>query len=163
MGVVCPLTHMIMATDQWSNANAQVDTVTVWKVESAIELIIQKSNLSIVSEISDRLFCTRSHSRRTFRIEGHCSMFQIWLDPVDTIYCRTGFDSDGLTATEIATKMLAIVGICYRNDAHYTLYRNCLPTYGIAIIRSLPFLFLDDFEGNTNISVAIRSSFIVRV
>ena len=30
--------------------------------------------------------------------------------------------------------------------------------YGIAIIRLLSFLFLDDFEGNTNISVAIKSS-----
>ena len=39
----------------------------------------------------------------------------------------------------------------------YILYRSCLPIYGIAIIRLLSFLFLDDFEGNTNISVAIKS------
>ena len=29
--------------------------------------------------------------------------------------------------------------------------------YRITIIRSLPFLFPDDFEGNANISVAIKS------
>ena len=53
--------------------------------------------------------------------------------------------------------MIAIVGICYRNFANYTLYRSCLPIYGIAIIRSLSFLFLGDFEGNANIFVAIKS------
>ena len=25
--------------------------------------------------------------------------------------------------------MIAIVGIRYRNDAHFTLYRSCLPIY----------------------------------
>ena len=54
-------------------------------------------------------------------------------------------------------KVIAIVGIRYRNYAHYTLYRSCLPIYGIAINRSLSLLFLDDFEGNANISVAIKS------
>ena len=44
-------------------------------------------------------------------------------------------------------------GIRYRNHTHYTLYRSFLPIYGITIVRSLSFLFLDDFEGNTNISV----------
>ena len=53
--------------------------------------------------------------------------------------------------------MIATVGVCYGNYAHYTLYRSCLPIYGIAIIRSLSFLFLDDFEGNANISVTIKS------
>ena len=52
---------------------------------------------------------------------------------------------------------MAIIVICYRNDDHYTLCRSCLLIYGIAIIRSLPFLFLDDFEGNVNISVTIKS------
>ena len=53
--------------------------------------------------------------------------------------------------------MIAIIGIHYRNYAHCTVYRSCLPIYGIAIARSLTFLFLDDFEGNANISVAIKS------
>ena len=53
--------------------------------------------------------------------------------------------------------MIAIIGIRYRNYAHYTLYWSCLLIYGIAIIRSLSFLFLDGFEGNANISVAIKS------
>ena len=53
--------------------------------------------------------------------------------------------------------MIAIVGVRYRNYTHFTLYRSCLPIYGIAIVRSLSFLFLGDFEGNTNISVAIKS------
>ena len=30
--------------------------------------------------------------------------------------------------------MIAIVGIRYRKYAYYTLYRSCLPIYGIAII-----------------------------
>ena len=53
--------------------------------------------------------------------------------------------------------MIAIVRICYRNYPHYKLYRSCLLIYGIAIIRLLSFLFLDDFNGNANISVAIKS------
>ena len=52
--------------------------------------------------------------------------------------------------------MIAIVGIPYRNYAHYTLYRSCLPIYGIAIVRLLSFLFLDGFEGNANNSAAIK-------
>ena len=53
--------------------------------------------------------------------------------------------------------MKMIVGIRYRNYTHYILYRSCLPIYGIAIVRSLSFLFLDDFERNANIFVAIES------
>ena len=36
------------------------------------------------------------------------------------------------------------------------LYKSCLLTYGIAIVESLSFLFLD-LEGNANIYVAIKS------
>ena len=53
--------------------------------------------------------------------------------------------------------MITFVGICYRNYTRYTLYRSFLPISGMAIIRSLSFLFLYDFEGNANISVAIKS------
>ena len=53
--------------------------------------------------------------------------------------------------------MIAIIGIRYRIYTHYTLYMSCLPIYGIAIIRLLSFWFLDDFEGNANISVTIKS------
>ena len=53
--------------------------------------------------------------------------------------------------------MIAIIGIRYRYYICYTLYRGCLPIYVIAIVRSLSFLFLDDFEGNANISIAIKS------
>ena len=53
--------------------------------------------------------------------------------------------------------MITIVGIRYRNYTHYTLYSSCLLIYGIAIVRLISFLFLDDFEGNANISVAIKS------
>ena len=49
-------------------------------------------------------------------------------------YRKTRFDSDSLTATKIITKIIAIVGIRYRNYAHYTLYRSCLPIYGTTII-----------------------------
>ena len=57
--------------------------------------------------------------------------------------------------------MITIVGIRYSNYAHYTLYGSCPLIYGIRIIRLLSFLFLDDFEGNANISVAIKSGFTV--
>ena len=57
--------------------------------------------------------------------------------------------------------MIAIVGIRYRDYTHYTLYRSCLLIHVIAIVRS--FLFLDDFEGDANISVAIKSGFKVSV
>ena len=53
--------------------------------------------------------------------------------------------------------MIAIVGSRYRNCAHYTLYRSCLLIYGIAMVGLLSFLFLDDFEGNANFSVANKS------
>ena len=53
--------------------------------------------------------------------------------------------------------MIAIIGNRYRNYIHYALDRSCMPIYGTVIIRSLAFLFLDDFEGNTNISVAFKS------
>ena len=53
--------------------------------------------------------------------------------------------------------MITFVGIHYRNYAYYTLHRSCLPIYGITIVKLLSFLFLDDFEGNANISVAIKS------
>ena len=57
--------------------------------------------------------------------------------------------------------MIVIVRIRYRNYAHYTLYRSCLLLYGITIVRLLSFLFPDDFEGNANISVAIKSGYTV--
>ena len=53
--------------------------------------------------------------------------------------------------------MITIVGIRYRNYAHYTLYRSYLPIYEIAVVKLLSVLFLDDFEQNVNISVAIKS------
>ena len=63
-------------------------------------------------------------------------------------------DSNSLTATKIATENDWCHWICYRNYTHFTLCRSCLPIYRIAIARSLSF---DDFEGNANISVAIKS------
>ena len=45
------------------------------------------------------------------------------------------------------------------NYTRYTLHRSCLPIYGTAIVRLLSFLFLDDFEGNANISVLAHSGF----
>ena len=53
--------------------------------------------------------------------------------------------------------MIAVVGFHYRNYTHYSVYRSCLPMYVAAIVRWLSSLFLDDFEGNANIPVAIKS------
>ena len=53
--------------------------------------------------------------------------------------------------------MTAIIGFLYRKYVHYTLYGSCPPIYGIAIIRSLLFLFLAHFHENANICVAIKS------
>ena len=47
--------------------------------------------------------------------------------------------------------------IRYRNYVYYTLYRSCLLIYAVAIVRLLSFLFIDDFEGDANIYVAIKS------
>ena len=75
------------------------------------------------------------------------------------ITIEPGFDSNSLTAANIATK----------NDHYYwnsqeklcpsylISYKSCLPIYRIVIIRSLSFLVRDDFEGNANISVTIKS------
>ena len=46
--------------------------------------------------------------------------------------------------------MIAIVEIHCRNYTHYTIYV-------IATVISLSFLFLDGFQGNANISIAIKS------
>ena len=59
--------------------------------------------------------------------------------------------------------MIAIIGIRCRDYTHYTSYRSRLPIYRVAIIRLLSFLFLDNFEGNANTSVAIKSSFTVYI
>ena len=56
-----------------------------------------------------------------------------------------------------------MVRIRYIKYTHYTIYGSCLPIYGIAIIRSLSFLFLHDFEGSAEISVAIKSDSTVLV
>ena len=53
-------------------------------------------------------------------------------------------DSDGLTAAKIAT--IAIIRLLYMKYAHYALFRSCLLICGITIVRSLSFLFLDEFE-----------------
>ena len=53
--------------------------------------------------------------------------------------------------------IIAIIRLCYENEAHYTLYRSCLPIFGITI-KSLSFLFLDEFEEHTNISVPFKSN-----
>ena len=53
--------------------------------------------------------------------------------------------------------MIAILGIHYRIYTHYALHRRCLFIYGIAVVRSLSFLFLDDFERNANIFLAVKS------
>ena len=53
--------------------------------------------------------------------------------------------------------MITIIRIRYKIYTRYTLYRSFLPIYGIAIVRLPSFLFFHDFEGNTHISVAIKS------
>ena len=76
-----------------------------------------------------------------------------WIEiKINMLYCRTGFNSDSLTAAKIATKMIAIIEF-----RHYTLYGSCPPIYRIAIIRSLLFLFLARFHESANICVAIKS------
>ena len=57
---------------------------------------------------------------------------------LDFVYCRAGFESDGLAAVKILTQK-------YR-------YRY----------NTLSFLLCDDFEGNTNISVPIKSGSTVQ-
>ena len=37
--------------------------------------------------------------------------------------------------------MISIVGIRYRNYIHYTLYRSCLPIYGIDRLIAIIFIY----------------------
>ena len=59
--------------------------------------------------------------------------------------------------------MIATFGFRYRKYTHYTLYRSCPPIYGIAIVRSLLFLFLANFHESANICVAIKSGSTVSI
>ena len=52
--------------------------------------------------------------------------------------------------------MIAIIGIRYRTYVPYKLYELSAHLWD-PIVRPLSFLFLDDFEGNANISAAIKS------
>ena len=54
--------------------------------------------------------------------------------------------------------MIAIVEIRYRNDTLIPYVGVVFPFIGLlSLSRSLSFLFLHDFEGTANISVAIKS------
>ena len=66
-------------------------------------------------------------------------------------------DSDCLTADE---KSLLLFN---QNYNHYSCQRSCLPICGVAIVRLLSCLFLEEFEGNAHIYVAIGSGFTVAV
>ena len=55
---------------------------------------------------------------------------------------------------------LAAIAEIQCRHASYNIYRSCLLIYGIAIVRSLSFLFLVDFKGNANINIADRKSVV---
>mgnify|MGYP001791911330 CR=1 FL=1 len=59
---------------------------------------------------------------------------------------------DYLMAAKIE-RIIAIVGIRCRNYAY-----RCLLVYGVAVVRSLSFLFINDFEGNAKISIRSGSA-----
>ena len=59
-------------------------------------------------------------------------------------------------------RIIAIIRLPYRNSIHYTLHRSCLLICERATVRSPSFRFLEEFEGNANISVAIKSNSIVQ-
>ena len=42
--------------------------------------------------------------------------------------------------------------------ANYALYRSCLPTFGITIVTSLSFLYVDELIENPSTSIAIKFS-----
>ena len=62
-----------------------------------------------------------------------CTLDETW--EINVEYCKTGFDSDSLTAAKIVAKIIAIAGFRYKNYTHYTLNRSCLPIHVIAIVR----------------------------
>ena len=69
--------------------------------------------------------------------------------------CRTGFYSNALTVATVVTRNHSPQYTIYTVYTIYTIYiicRSCPVICGIAIVRSLSFLFLD-FEGTANISV----------
>ena len=76
-----------------------------------------------------------------------------WVPTTVLYYCRTGFGSDDLTASKMATK-----------TDHYCWIslQKLHPLYLIQELSShlwnrYHFLFLDEFEGIANISVAVKS------
>ena len=75
--------------------------------------------------------------------------------------CKTRFDSDSLMAAKIATKNDRFCWNLLYKLHHYTSYRSCLSIYGITIVKLLSFLFLGDFEGDANISAAVKFGFTV--
>ena len=80
------------------------------------------------------------------------SMWWLVTSPQFWVYCRIGFDSAGLVATEIAT----------RNDRHHWIFAieniPITPYMGVVFpfMGSLSFLFLGHYHENANICVAIK-------
>ena len=52
--------------------------------------------------------------------------------------------------------IMAIITLRYGNYTYYTVYRSRLLIFGISCVILLSCLFLDEFEGTANISVAIE-------
>mgnify|MGYP001795255578 CR=1 FL=1 len=85
---------------------------------------------------------TPAHSHTGWCTDVHGRITKVDYFPLR--YCRTGFDSNILTAAE----MISIDWIHYSKNTDYMLYRRYLPIYGMAIVKSLSFILLDDYEGN---------------
>ena len=83
---------------------------------------------------------------------------QLPIEAVSCLHCRTGFDNDDLTAMKIATKnhryhcAIEIIPII-----HVPYIGVVFSFIGSLSLDHYQFLFLDDFEGNTDISVAVNS------
>ena len=85
----------------------------------------------------------------------HAAGLRLYFESITWISCcRTGFDSSSSDQL-----IIAFIRLRYRNYTKpYSLYRSCLPIHTIANVTSLSFSFLDEFEENTSISVAIGSN-----
>ena len=62
--------------------------------------------------------------------------------------CRTEVDNRCFNIAKVATTNHRYR---YERYTHYSLYRSCLLTCGVAIVRLLSFWFLEEFERNANI------------
>ena len=147
----CPLMHWPLVAARIQNLELlQEYGSTVWKTTNELLVRMLESAQSQLQEVRKKIQDI-NWQRKNEQVEAGTRLKSLedrWALVSMSIllhlsaasvccYCRTGFDNDGLnglgingrglTATKIGMKNDPTIRIHYRNYAHYTLYRSCLP------------------------------------